>query len=517
MTKTLIYVPLDERPCNFSYPLRLFTKQDKFKILTPPRQYFGKKKTPADISAIRQFILEYCQVADALIYSTEMLVFGGLLPSRVYEVTQDMPNISGYQSFITLLKEKNPNLAIYASNLIMRTPNYNSDDEEPSYYQDYGSQIFRYGVLKDKSIRDGLKQDEEIEWQKLKKQVPIEILHDYEARRIANLKINLANLTLVKSKKIDYLVIPQDDSAPYGYTAMDQAKIYPQVKKSCLQNQIAIYPGADESGYTLLARAVQYLNKRQLSIYPFFSSETGKTTIPLYEDRPLVESLESHIIATGAHLVQVPTDADIILAVNTPGKKMIEASAQMSHFELTYDTFRNLRVFVSLIKDYLKAKKAVAVADSAYANGADLELISMLDESGLISKLDAYRGWNTNCNTLGSTIATAIIMHNQSQKLRTEEIINALLDDGFYQAIVRADVTKEFLPKLQLNYFDLKDKDHEVAKVVTSKLQLLIRKYLSNTIKQQDKIDLQINFPWKRMFEIEGLLNFAEVSLKHGE
>ena len=43
----------------------------------------------------------------------------------------------------------------------MRTPRYNSSDEEPGYYEEeYGERIFRFGWLNDKKDREGLLPDE---------------------------------------------------------------------------------------------------------------------------------------------------------------------------------------------------------------------------------------------------------------------------------------------------------------------------------------------------------------------
>ncbi len=43
---------------------------------------------------------------------------------------------------------------------------------------------------------------------------------------------------LLKEGVFEFLVIPQDDSYPYGYTSIDQQHIYSLVKKENLNNQI---------------------------------------------------------------------------------------------------------------------------------------------------------------------------------------------------------------------------------------------------------------------------------------
>lgn len=508
--KKIVFIPLDERPCNLDYPLRLFEGRHDITVVHPSKAMLGHKKTPANVEKIRQFIVDQSQDADILIFATEMLAYGALLPSRIYTVTNPEVKVAAYQKYIKHLKRANPKLVILASNLIMRTPRYSSNDEEPDYYEDYGAEIFKYGWLTDQQHRDGLTQAETNKLATIKQTVPKTYIDDYEQRRAANLKINMANIELVKNKFIDYLAIPQDDSATYGYTAIDQAAVYPTIKRERLQDRIGIYPGADETGYTLLARAVQIINNKQYKIYPFFSSELGQLQIPLYEDRPLVESVKSHILAAGADIVATPDAADIILAVNTPGKKMIEASEQLSHPEVTYDTYRNLCAFVSEIKNYLASNRPVAIADSAYANGGDLELVSMLDEQDILNQIETYRGWNTNCNTLGSSIGSAIIQYEAPQASRVHELANNLIDDVFYQAIVRKETTDSYLPKYDLSYFDLKESADLVATQVEASLSKVAGKYLKNTLENIRNNQISVEFPWNRMFEINCYFNFTE-------
>lgn len=116
---------------------------------------------------------------------------------------------------------------------------------------------------------------------------------------------------------------------------------------------MAVYPGADEAGSSLVAKAFNHLNKRTMKVYPFFSSTLGANIIPLYEDRPLAESLKSHLFVTDCIWVSNPEQADFILAVNTAGKIMQESSDQMAK-DSTYNSFRQLRVLSIRLSDMYK-------------------------------------------------------------------------------------------------------------------------------------------------------------------
>src|SRR5699024_3818371 len=283
----IVYMPLDERPCNTIYPLEAVKTAKDIEVITPSIHILGRKKEPGNIKEIKNFLLEKANKVDAVVLSTEMLVYGGLVPSRLHHL-QDTA-IEEYKNTIYQLRKVNPDLKIYVSNLIVRTPRYSSNDEEPDYYGTYGEQIFNYGWLKDKFRRAVLNKDEEQQFKEIKNTIPEDILKDYETRRHFNVKVNKMNVDLLAEGVIDFLVIPQDDAAEYGYTAIDQREVFKAFHSKKLQN-VMIYPGADEVGFTLLARAYQEFHNMQLKIFPFYSSSYGQYIVPNYEDRPISET-----------------------------------------------------------------------------------------------------------------------------------------------------------------------------------------------------------------------------------
>ena len=231
----ILYVPLDERPCNIDYPVNTAMVARDIELMVLPKELMGYKKTPGNTKAIADFIAKAAKEVDYAVISTEMLLYGGLLPSRLHHF--EAPQISAYEQKIRQLKNENPQLKLYLSNLIMRTPKYDSSDEEPDYYETYGAAIFRHAWLQDKAVREGLTDEMAL----LKQKIPAEYLVDYEKRQIFNAEVDLTNIRLVETGVIDFLAIPQDDSAPYGYTAIDQQKIYGAIAEKNLKDQIMVY------------------------------------------------------------------------------------------------------------------------------------------------------------------------------------------------------------------------------------------------------------------------------------
>lgn len=505
----VVYVPLDERPCNADYPLNTVAVAKDIKCIMLPKENMGYKKKPADLREVWRFLNEVSRKSDIAVISAEMVLYGGLLASRLHDFEEI--ELVEYEKRIRLLKENNPQLTIYLSNLIMRTPKYNSADEEPDYYEEYGERIFRYGWLMDKKLRESLLADEDEELNLLKTEIPNNIISDYEKRRLFNVQANLLNIRLVEDGIIDFLVIPQDDSAVYGYTAIDQKKVYRAIDKKNLKNQIMVYPGADEVGFTLLARAYNAYKNKVPAVFVQFSSTLGPQIVPLYEDRIINESLKAHVMAAGMRLTKDQKSADYYLAYNTPGKVMQESWDQLEHRDVTYDSYRHLLTFVDEIFYAAKAGRTIGICDSAFSNGGDVELLQLLDKRDLINQISVYKAWNTNCNSLGSTLAgLTMIDENADQSKVINNLYANLLEDIFYQSIIRMSLTMNYLPKMNVTYFDLKNQSKTVLMQVKNEMAQLSKCYLHQSLNGKQIEFIELSFPWNRMFEIHCQLRLTE-------
>lgn len=485
----ILYLPLDERPCNYYYPRMIAESNPKIELILPKIDCLSHKKEAAVFEKIRTYLLENVKNSDVVIISLDMLIYGGLLPSRIHHYSVE--KLEKRLNVVEELKAKNPQVKIYAFESIMRCPNYSSSEEEPDYYAKYGHEIFKKKYLIDKKYRVGITELEKKNLAKIK--IPEDIVSDYEKRRDINLYINKLTLEYVRKNLLDFLVVPQDDSSPFGYTAIDQKEVITKIKQIDVERKVMVYPGADEVGLSLLARAYNEYYKKKPLIYPFYSSSLGPSIIPLYEDRPMFESLMSQIIVTGARLASVPNEADIILAINSPGKFMQESFEKNK--DVTYSSFRHLKAFSYQIEDYIKKNKKVGVIDSAYANGGDEELVILLDNMGLFSRIDAYAGWNTNCNSTGT-----VLCQLEAGKINLKNNVYHLIEDTLYQARIRQDIIEHVLPKMNLSYYEFNDKEAQVNEYIAEKLLLQYNKFKVAKKYHIDK--LKVVTPWHRMFEI---------------
>lgn len=492
--KKIVLLPLDERPCNAKFPPMLFNGPG-LTVTCPPR--LGDKKAPAEYGALEAFLLEACRDADGLVLSVDTLLYGGLIPSRLHHL--ERAEAERRLELLRTLRRARPDMPVFAFHCVMRCPTYSSSDEEPDYYEQYGSEIHRLGVA-----RHRVEKGEEAAVQEaraLEQKIPPQALDDYLARRRQNLEMNLKVLELVEDGTIDFLAVPQDDSAPLGFTAMDQAQVRLAVREKRLHRKVLIYPGADELGLTLLSRMLNQLSGRCPAVYPLYASEGAPFVIPPFEDRPLGESVRCQIAAAGCRPAAAPEQADLILALSAPPVKMAEASVQ-PRLNLDYDVGRSLPLFFQEACFWMDQGKAVSICDNAYCNGGDLELLSMLDESGRLLEVAGYAGWNTSANTMGTALAEGVRYLNWgADGAFLDFLALRYVEDCGYDALVRQAVTAEDLPGMGLDYFHAGGREGEAAACVLRRLQAFIDTCMPSVA---SRLRLErVRMPWRRMFEAD--------------
>ena len=496
MTK-IVLLPLDERPCNFLFPGKLYSHDD-IEIVTPNR--LGDKKISADLEEIDEFLFKECKDATGLVISLDMLLYGGLVPSRIHLESEAI--LKERLRVLSDIRKANPRLIIYAFNVIMRCPAYSSSDEEPDYYENYGKEIHDLGEVLHKS---SLGMETDIPSAELEDRIPKEYLDDYTSRRRVNKSLNLASLDLISKRIIDALVIPQDDSCRFGFAAIDQGEIRKAVAEKALEDTVLMYPGADEVELTLISRMINVLKNKKPKVYLKYVTDAARSIIPLYEGNMLNGTLKYHVLSAGCQLTDSYETADIIMVVTAPAGNMEEALYQPST-KPEYYAERNLAEMVDFIKERLVQGKIVTIADNAYANGGDLQVLRLLNSNNLLMKIDGYAGWNTSANTIGTAIAEAVdAYHYKITKAHLDFLGQRYIEDIGYCSLVRTKVTSE-LDKYSMNYFDVKEKEGVISRIVKERLNEFISKELSS-LGGKLKIS-SLTHPWKRMFEIDVEVDF---------
>lgn len=101
---------------------------------------------------------------------------------------------------------------------------------------------------------------------------------------------------------IDFLIIPQDDSAKYGYTAMDQKTVRAKIDEKVLNDRVILYPAPMSSAWCLSPAPSTRLRITPHALYLKYASTLAPQLIPNYEDRSLNETVKYHVMAAAASL-----------------------------------------------------------------------------------------------------------------------------------------------------------------------------------------------------------------------
>jgi len=542
--KRVAVLPMDDRPVNYDSP-RYLSRAAGMEVLLPPRGWLGNPWRPSRHRDLVDWLSRTAAEADAAIVAIDTLGYGGLIPSRTS--SEPAESVLGLLGIIRRLKAEHPTLPILASSVVMRINRSNSCEEEKPYWATFGGQMFRLSFLEHKAELGEADPGEIGERDRLRAEIPDDVYRDYRRGRARNHAVNRAMLDWVAEGIFDYLLLPQDDTADYGWNVSEARSLQSDIRDRGLDDRAITYPGADEIGCLLLARYVCRQNGFGPKVWPRYSSVAGPTVVTAYEDRPFQELIKAHLAPLGGTLADSPNDADLLLFVNSPVEKQGNGDSQWivrqgagsirkglpAKFQPWLDRFcdaegfratrreiespgRNPEAFVQALLGALATGKPVALADVAFVNASDLVLGDLLLQQPAVTGLAGYGGWNTAGNTLGTVLAQAVIQVLSRRSTPTpdqraahlEFLFMRFLDDDAYQARERTRCMVCDLPSLDIAP-TMERLPEDVAKKiegrVRSQLQLaaaaLRRLFVSSRQVGDVRVD-HIHLPWNRLFEV---------------
>ncbi len=497
--KRIVYIPQDDRPISFSQTVAT-AEAAGITMITPPAHLLGNRTSPGDPDALWAWLHQNIKRADAVVLSADALIYGSLVASRKHDLDQDTIN-RRVDNFRTL-REHHDGMTTYVFASVMRSPRASEGGVEPPYYEIYGPKIFEYTALLDKQESRIITRNEEEKLEKLAEEIPEEYLTDWLGRRAKNLSATLRLVRLAHEGNFKYLIVGRDDNAPYSQTRRDCRKI--DDKSAGLgKSRYTSVPGVDELGLIMITRAVSDISWTMPHIATIYAPGIGGATIPTYSDVPCSASINAHLFAAGAYPVKTER-ADIVLAVNTDRYgRTYEAAWEINDGTIT-DAHREL---ADMIEQELACGKKVILADIKYANGADNGLMKHLAERKLLGKLYAYGGWNTADNTIGFVIAQSILMNKANDTERTRLLATRYLEDWGYQANVRQSIQNDIIAHTKGRATDVNIKPIRPRLIAVSEHKLLA--FADQHLSFLDINDINITFPWNRIFETNIDITFA--------
>lgn len=506
VTSTLLFLPLDERFTTRDLTLNLARLAPQFNVLTPPPALLPLHKRAANPKTLMEWVEQRAAAADVLIASFEMIVYGGLIASRVSNDSSAI--ITRRVNWLNALPTRFPSLAVYLNSVVMRIPAYNGDFEEPWYYASYGRNLYEYSfhISRYRSLHNASDASAAAAAAKL---VPPHVLSQFLWRRARNFNASLIALGRLQANRSAFaaLYVTLDDGGAYGLNVDEAAALHSAAEKMGLPaDRVKFYQGADEVGAVLLARAAAVLQHRQPRVRVVWRAPNATGLIPAFESQPISRTVEQQLEAAGATLVRDKHEpVDILYLVNNFGSSQHEASEQQPRPPSDYAPF------APAING--SAAAVVAIADVRYANGADASLVDwMTSQPALRSMLGAfaYAGWNTDSNSNGCAAANAVLLSlcgGACGQGAANFTLLRLTEDLGYQVNVR--------PLLQ-RYLDL-------SGLVWTSLgtdlgfyeRFALRPLRQVASQMADKLSLSptaqplhsVYFPWNRTFEIGLELN----------
>lgn len=474
----IVFLPLDERFCTKDYFIML-AESFNLNVLFP--ENFGYKKIPADVDYISDWLVKNVKKNDYLIISLDMLLHGGLIPSRI-----DFYTIETLMERLKVLRRlKERDVKIYAVKTLSRIPKYNSDDEEPDYWEFHGEKLYQFSL----KLAKGEK--------KIPNDIPKWIIDDFLRRRKRNFKITKEILNYVKNGIIEYLGVLLDDNSEGSLLYKESKELEELVNYMGINKKVSIRNGADEALLAMLAKSMtDYFNIKP-SFKIIYSFPESKFLIPPYESFPLYINVENHIESCGG--IISGNKANVILYVNN-----------FKGDEETREAAFQKRLENNISEKIFNKNKIVGIADVRYANGSDKALVENLLSMDINWNKVSYYGWNTPGNTIGSTCAHATLQYlaNEgylkvnSYKMKKYQAI-LILEHYGYQADVRQKLERELIKRLDSKYLKPPYTIMPFEDWVKDFTKKNLKEYLYKiNLSFSENWDMEIFFPWHRTFEI---------------
>lgn len=426
-------LPPDERPNTGGYAAWIGACSGA-EILLPPTELMPRFREPVDRVGLAAWLREIDHDVDAHVLSLDLLVHGGLIPSRLTDdrIAEVIPRLSVLQEL---------RAPVIAYQVITRLPHYDNatrSRQEPEYWASNGRRMYALSQAWDRHARG---EADENEARFARDAVSTEHVNDLVRRRLRNHSVNLAALELAADGVVRDLVITSDDTAPRGLPAAERLTLSTWNER--LGAGALLYPGADEVPSVLVARVIARAHGIVPRIFVASPDAAGLKRIAPYEDRPIDEGISQQILALGAERVDAASEADLVLVIHAPA----EEAGDFTGEPIAQDSAAPSAAVAREARAHLDAGRRVAVADVRYANGSDPVLVTALDAEGALGELVSYGGWNTAGNTLGTTLAAGVSALFDDTAVgadaRRRYLLTKIVKDGHYLPVLRVRLLEE--------------------------------------------------------------------------
>ena len=499
VTEKIVFIPHDSRPISSKQTAEV-VRRVGYDVVVPPAELLGNREDwghPDELWTWVDATLAQPGVKAAVI-SSDAMIYGSLVGSRKHSYTRSQ--VLARAARFAELQRTHPRIPLYVFGSIMRTPRSGeaSGHEEPEYYRRYGADIFRYTLLRDKEEVEGLTRRERKEYDFLGRLIPKEALADWMGRREKNYAVNEYLIDLLRKRgTFRYLTLGRDDNAPFSQTHLESRHLT-EAGADLGKSRFQTMAGIDEIALLMLTRAVNEQRNEIPFVYPRYNWGRGADTVPAYSDEKISTSVSDAVLAAGGMLVRAPENADVVLTLNTnPDGRTYEANAVMNDGAPREGTM----YFADLVADYVAKGYPVAVADIAFANGADNALMAELQRRGLLYKIQAYAGWNTSTNSSGFALGEGMLVRHMDGDSVDHLLTTRYLDDWAYQANIRNTIARQLTWLRGDGFYGSLGTKMDAVSMRSSRM---MNRFIEENLPPIAEVDtVTVTFPWNRMFEAD--------------
>jgi len=504
----IAFVPLDDRPVTDQLPVMLGAIAGQ-PLVTPPRAAIGNYLRPGDPEALRRWLEgEGTQGVSALVASTDMVAYGGLVASRIPGVsTSDA--YARLHSLAALKSERNlPFVGVFGTIMRLAPTGVPRLGPAANYYATGQTvdDLQAYANLPDPPRGEDLARAS-----RLGERIGAPTLNAYLATRARNRDVDQWALQLTAEGGFDQIVIGQDDAGPQGLHLKDVAALKRSARRFFLGDRAAIEPGADELGMVMLARVFARNARWQPTVSVVYSRPDGGATIDHLEYVPIDTTIGQIVAGCGARRVANALDGD-------SGSENIAANGSRTpditlYVRVAETSEGDEAAFEDRIARDADAGRSVAVADLTFLHGGpgpeQQELTKALIARGEAGKIDAFASWNTDANTIGTALPEAIAAGagrrtgTYNRREHVEFLLDRYIDDYAFHQFVRPDLNDALRARGVDTTLLLAEDAREASDDNRAALWPYGLDLLAKIFPDYRDAGLTITLPWDRTFETQ--------------
>lgn len=476
----IVLLPLDDRPVNTRDAVTLAGIAGA-ELRLPPETLLPPRGQAADVSTLQAWLDQNADECDALVVSINALAYGGYVASR--RTTEDLAAVSARLGVLRRVRARRPALPIHTYMTLMRTRATNGAGAEPPYWEHHGARL--HALSRELyRLEHGLPADVSA----ARAEVPAVHVTDLVTRRLRLHAVQLACLELVVDDVANTFTVLVEDSSVESMSTTEREWLETWIARLDVGDRIRCLPGADEAGGVLVVRAALEHARRRPRVALACTAPEGLDRVALFEDVPVRDTVVGQIATIGADLVDDTDDADLVLALHPPAPIPHDwCQGPDAHGDATENVAARL---AAVVRDLVARGSTVAIADVAYANGADPALVANLRDAAVLDDVAGYAGWNTAGNSIGSALAQGCSWLLADPALAREErarnVTRRLLDDWGYQVVARQSA-------LAMNRVDLAAVERDLVSALAE---------LGPPADRFAIVPGSVRLPWDRPFEI---------------